>query len=56
MSGSYNSREKALLEGTADLEEFFTACDALHGPAQEPDWEEHQAVINDSRGRGAAVT
>ena len=36
-------------EPLADLEEFFRACDALHGPEPEPSWEEHLAVINKSR-------
>ena len=35
----------------ADLEEFFRACDALEGPEREPDWQEHLAVINESRKR-----
>lgn len=43
-------------EGTADLEEFFRECDGLDGPAEEPDWEEHVAVINESRLRGLAGT
>lgn len=43
-------------EGTADLEEFFRECDALDGPAREPDWEEHLAMIDESRRRGAAGT
>ena len=43
-------------EGTADMEEFFRACDALDGPVQEPEWEEHLALINESRRRGAAGT
>ena len=48
-------RESAF-EGTADLEEFFKTCDALGGPVQEPDWEEHLVLINESRLRGAAGT
>ncbi len=39
-------------ESPADLEGFFRACDALGGPGQEPDWEEHLAVIGRSRRRG----
>ena len=35
----------------ADLEEFFRACDALEGPEREPDWQEHLAVIDESRKR-----
>lgn len=33
----------------ADLKEFFRACDALEGPEREPDWQEHLAVITESR-------
>ena len=40
----------------ADLEAFFARCDALDGPAVEPDWEEHLAVIDESRMRGLAPT
>ena len=43
-------------ESPDDLEEFFRACDALEGPGREPDWEEHLAVIEASRGRGASRT
>ena len=38
-------------EFPADLEEFFHACDALEGPEREPDWQEHLAVIDESRKR-----
>ena len=43
-------------ESLADLDEFFRACDALDGPQSEPAWEEHLAVINESRRRGASST
>ena len=43
-------------ESPADLDGFFRACDALEGPGREPDWEEHLAVIEESRGRGASRT
>ena len=43
-------------ESPDDLEGFFRACDALEGPGREPDWEEHLAVIEESRGRGASRT
>ena len=43
-------------ESPEDLEAFFQACDALEGPELEPDWEEHLAVINASRSRGATAT
>ena len=38
------------------LKEFFSACDALEGPGREPDWQEHLAVIDESRKRDAAKT
>ena len=40
----------------AELEAFFRQCDALDGPAVEPDWDEHLAAIEESRRRGAADT
>ena len=40
----------------ADLESFFGDCDALEGPEREPDWDQHRAVIDQSRRRGAADT
>ena len=43
-------------EGSADLKKFFKECDALDGPAEEPDWEVQVAVMNESRRRGAAGT
>lgn len=39
-----------------DLEGFFRACDALEGPGREPDWEQHRAVIDESRQRGLSST
>ena len=38
-------------ESPADLEEFFRICDVLEGPKREPDWQEHLAVIDESRKR-----
>lgn len=43
-------------ESPADLEAFFRACDALEGPAREPDWREHLAVIEESRRKGSSGT
>ncbi len=43
-------------ETPEDLETFFQGCDAVEGPATEPDWSEHLAVINESRMRGASST
>ncbi len=43
-------------ESPADLEAFFRACDALDGPAREPEWDEHLAVIEESRRRGISST
>ena len=39
----------------SDAERFFAACDAREGSGVEPDWEQHLAVIRESRGRGAAT-
>ena len=39
-----------LFESPADLEAFFGECDALEGPALEPDWDEHLDTIAASRG------
>lgn len=39
----------------AEMEDFFRACDALDGPASEPDWIEHLSVI-DLRVRQAVDT
>ena len=45
-----------VFESMVDLEEFFKACDALDGPDREPDWEDHLALINESRHRGTTGT
>ncbi len=38
---------------SAEMEEFFRACDALDGPANEPDWNEHLKTIDASGRIGA---
>ena len=43
-------------ESAADIEEFFRLCDALEGPRREPDWDQHLAVIDESRRRGSSST
>ncbi len=43
-------------EAPADLERFFSECDALEGPDPEPDWDKHLDVINESRRHGASTT
>ena len=43
-------------ETPEDVEEFFRSCASLEGPETEPDWDEHMAVINESRGKGVART
>ena len=48
------SRRVKLFEGPEDVEEFFRSCASLEGPETEPDWHEHLAVINESRGKGVA--
>ena len=45
-----------LFETPEDVEEFFRYCASLKGPETEPDWEEHLAVNNESRGKGIAIT
>ncbi len=40
----------------ADVEAFFRACDELNGPAEEPEWHEHLAVIEKSRSKGISST
>lgn len=47
---------KPPFEDVGDLERFFADCDALDGPAQEPDWEQHRAVIEESRLHGSSGT
>ena len=36
-------------ESVADLEAFFAECDRLPGPDREPEWEEHLAMMDQSR-------
>ena len=43
-------------ESTADVKEFFDACDALKRSQLEPEWDEHLAVINESRRQGISST
>ena len=35
-----------------ELRRFFARCDEREGPGVEPDWEEHLAVLNESKTRG----
>ena len=43
-------------ESPEDVEEFFRSCADLEGPETEPDWEEHQRVMDESRGRSVPAT
>ena len=43
-------------QSAEDIDAFFRRCDALEGPETEPDWDEHLAVIDESRSRGASAT
>ena len=45
--------EAARFESVEDLDAFFTPCDERAGEGDEPDWEDHRAVIDASRRRGA---
>jgi hypothetical protein len=42
------------LDTVEDLEAFFLECDQLSeaAPRKEPDWEEHERLIHESRGGG----
>ena len=46
----------ARFESPEELAVFFRECDALPGPAREPDWEDQLRVIDESRRRGATGT
>ena len=39
-------------ESPEDLKRFFERCAEREGPGVEPDWEEHLAVLNESKTRG----
>ena len=45
-------RREKRFESAEELQEFWKRCDAMAGPGQEPDWEEHLKNINESRSRG----
>ena len=50
MSDRFEATQRAEpFESPADLEAFFQECDALEGPALEPDWDEHLEMIAASR-------
>lgn len=46
-------RQEGAFAKESDLHRFFQECDDLAGPGREPDWEEHLALIEGSRRRGA---
>lgn len=39
-----------------DYREFFRRCAEIEGPEREPDWEEHLAIINESKNSGTSGT
>ena len=43
-------------ESHTDLEAFFDECDSLEAPGTEPGWDQHLAVMNETRRRGASNT
>lgn len=43
-------------ESVAEVETFFTQCDKLEPAGTEPDWDQHLAVMNEARKRGATNT
>ena len=59
-SAAHDRLERAMASGRIrtpeDLAAFFARCDALPGPAVEPDWEEHLSVMEWSRRRGRTPT
>ena len=42
----------AKFESLEEMRAFWDQCDAKAGPGPEPDWDEHLAVINESKIRG----
>jgi hypothetical protein len=44
------------IKTVAQLDRFFRACDRREQTAREPDWNEHLAVIERSRGEGQTGT
>ena len=44
--------EEKPFESLEELEAFFRESNANAGPGREPDWEEHLAVLRESRLRG----
>ena len=52
---SLKSRQQVKhFESPAELEAFFRECNAQAGPGREPEWEEHLAMMRESRLRGIA--
>ena len=47
-------KRRGRIRSQEDLDTFFAACDARE-EGTEPDWEEHLAMIDRSKGSGAAV-
>ena len=43
-------------ESVAEVETFFAQCDKLELAGTEPDWDQHLAVMNEARKRGATST
>jgi hypothetical protein len=50
------TRSLARFTNRKEVAEFFAECDRTRDEGTEPDWDDHLAVINDSRRRGAAKT
>jgi hypothetical protein len=48
-------RQPPALSSAEDLREFFKACDAREQGA-EPDWQQHRAVIEESKAKGRTAT
>ena len=47
-----NCERTARISTVEEAREFWKSCDSREGPEFEPDWEEHLAVINESKMSG----
>ncbi len=53
-SRSDRRQQERPFKSVAELQDFFRQCDLEQGPVVEPNWDEHLAVIQKSRRRGAS--
>ena len=45
-------QDRRPFKSVAEVQDFFRQCDTGQAPGVEPDWEEHLAVIQESRSLG----